>query len=66
MDDGRSPRDLEAIRAAVATGDYSVDALAVADAVLERWRRFDVLMPDESTAADQSASTDTASDSSRR
>ncbi len=66
MGDKRAHHDLEAIRAAIASGDYRVDALAVADAVLERWRRFDVLVPAESPTDGQSASTGTASDSSRR
>ncbi len=68
----RSPEQeerLDALRAAIDSGEYEVPALEVADAVLEQWRRFDVVDPREAPRdgdSAQSTSIDTDGEASSR
>lgn len=69
MSDHQSDRlaHIASIVDAIAEGTYEVDDLDVADSVLERWRRFDVLTPAEpfeAAGTDQLADVDAVSDDS--
>ena len=60
---------IDSIVDAIRSGTYEVDDLDVADAVLERWRMFDVLTPvssAETSAEDQPVVVDAFSDDSSR
>ena len=59
---------LAALRVAVESGAYEVDALEVADAMLAHWKRFDRMDPfaESPDVTDQSASTATDSEASSR
>lgn len=72
MSPGPTDRDARIARIveSIDMGTYEVQDILVADAVLERWRRFDVLEPSsvlEPARSDQIGSEDAASsDSSSR
>ncbi len=60
---------IDSIVDAIRSGTYEVDDLDVADAVLERWRMFDVLTPvtsPETSDGDQPVVVDAFSDDSSR
>jgi hypothetical protein len=62
IDSARAAR-IDAIIESIGSGAYTVDELDVADAILARWRRIDVLEPPQSDRPAPDQSTDTATES---